>query len=50
MSYKRRQNAMKRYFTYIDREQDYLKKPWIATFQGEEYFILTNITVNTKIL
>ena len=42
MSYKQRQNAMKRYFTYIDREQDCLKKPWIAAFQGEEYFIFTN--------
>lgn len=42
MSYKQRQNAMKRYFTYIDREQDYLQKPWIVTYQGEEYFAFTN--------
>lgn len=42
MSYKRRQNAMKRYFTYIDIKKDYLQKPWVVTFQGEEYFVFTN--------
>lgn len=35
MPYKQRQNAMKRYFTYVDREKDYLQKPWIVTFKGE---------------
>ena len=42
MSYKQRQNAMKRYFTYVDGEKDYLQKPWIVAHQGEEYFVFTN--------
>ena len=33
---------MKRYFTYVKRDQDYLSKPWMVKYQGEDYTVFTN--------